>query len=689
MSDSGAGANDRLGIGDEHEFFSLINLELPAMADVRTAVEAEDWDAAKSAWAKHLRERKTPRWVWSHRDRARIKKALDEQFDGLANQVPRAEKVLRREFGWLGVNRTLTHDIDWYKPVEYEHEWGNVLNRHGYWRTLALAWWETGDAKYAEDWVFMLNDWIDDNPVKPMVRGPWRTLEVGGRCVLWFHLMYMFMDAPAFDADTKYAMTRSLVEHARLLYADITRKGYRPGNWQLTKSRGMATVGVMLPEFKEAKAWRELGFKTLGEHMRSGVYPDGGHSELTPGYHFHCMNAFHRAIVLARINGHELGGLAERHERMFEFLLQLTKPDRAYVPVGDAGSGWSAKILESMSLGALLYGRQDMRYLGSPDIRPSWVWMFEQDRLAEYADMPAKVPTLLSHMMPHSKYGVMRTGWEKNDRWFLFDCAPWGGSHSHGDRLQVCLYAGRDLLIDPGQYSYDQPLAKTYFRSAQAHNVLLLNEKDQPRSDPQVLTWNIRERVEFASARIVTKDWSITHQRSVLFVKPDYWVVVDHVTGKGDPSLTRQFHFPVVKVEHDASSVRTCFEQGENVWVGKADDARLEMRKGWVPISQTKAVEAPVAAFVSRQPLPAALCTVLVPFSKDSDIPQVQRLPSDDPGTVTIGVRFKDGRTDWIAIGPEATEFKGPHTGTGIAVCVRAHDDKSTVDVIRPEDSND
>lgn len=685
MTDSSAHASDTLAITDERAFFSQLDLTLPALAEVRQAVQAKDWDAAKVAWAAHLRDHVAPRWIWSHRDRDRIKALLGERYGGLGRHVPRAQTVLQRQFSWLGVSRTLTRDIAWSSP-DYEHEWGNVLNRHGYWRTLGLAWWETGDAKYAEDWVAMLHDWIADNPVKPVARGPWRTLEVGYRASSWFNLINLFMDAPAFDAQARYAITRSLVEHARLLYADIKRVGYRPGNWQLSKSKGMATVGIMLPEFKEAAAWRELGFRILGEHMRRGVYPDGGHCELTPGYHYHCMNAFHAAAILAKKNGYDIPGLAERHEKMFEFLMHLSKPHRGYAPVGDAGTGSPGKILASMPLGAVLYGRRDMRYLaGDAPVPESWVWMFPPQKLDEYAAMPAAKPSFNSHMMPHSKYAVMRTGWERDDRWFLFDGAPWGGNHSHGDRLQVCLYSGRDLLIDPGQYSYDQPLAKTYFRSAAAHNVLLIDEKDQPATNPQVLSWNVADRVEFVAGRLVTRDRSVTHQRSVLFVKPDYWVVVDHVTGKGDPTLTRLFHFPVVAVRHDAASASTCYADGDNVWVAKADDSRLEMRTGWVPAGATQAVEAPVAAFVSKQPLPAALCTVLVPFGDKADIPEVERLPSDDPQTVTIRVRFKDGRSDWIAIAPQVTEFKGPHTGKGLALWARTRKGSTVVDVIQPQ----
>lgn len=681
-------AKDSLAVGSESAFFGQLNLAQPELSAVREAVEKQDWNTAKAAWAKHLKERTTPRWTWSHRDKERIKQLYEEKFGGFARYVPRAEKVLKREFRWLGVSRTLPHDFDWYKPDEYEHEWGNVLNRHGYWRTLGYAWWHTGDPKYAEDWVEMLHDWIDENPVEPQRRGPWRTLEVGFRASSWFHVMNLFMDAPAFDAEAKYAMTRSLIEHARLLYRDIKAKGYRDGNWQLSKSKGMATVGIMFPEFKEAAAWRELGFDILQKHMEKGVYPDGGHCELTPGYHFHCMNAFLHAVILARKNGYDIPGLAARHEKMFEFLMQLTKPDRTYVPVGDAGGGWGSKIAASMSLGAFLYERRDMRYLAPDGIRQSWVWLFSQDRLEQYAEIPAEEPSLRSHMMPYSQYGVMRTGWKEDDRLFLFDCAPWGGNHSHGDRLQICLYSGRDLVIDPGQYSYDQPLAKTYFRSAEAHNVLLLDEKDQPRTNPEVLAWNVSEHVEFASGRIVTRDKTGTHQRSVLFVKPDYWVVVDHVTGASDPRLTRLFHFPNVDVEHDTSSVRTCFPEGENVWVGAVDDGRLEMRDGWIVTPESKrkaeAVKAPVAAFVSNRPLPASLCTVLVPFGNKTEIPKVERLPRDNSDAVGIRLRFPDGRTDWIDIAARPGDLEaGTHKATGMALWVRRENGQTTAETIQ------
>ena len=88
---------------------------------------------AEEAGGKHLTERTSPHWLWSHRDRKVIQNFLLECGDDLSGAVKRADKVMRREFSMEGVKRTLTKDIDWGSK-SYGYEWGNVLNRHHYWR---------------------------------------------------------------------------------------------------------------------------------------------------------------------------------------------------------------------------------------------------------------------------------------------------------------------------------------------------------------------------------------------------------------------------------------------------------------------------------------------------------------------------------------------------------------------------
>jgi hypothetical protein len=663
-----------LAVGDEKAFFSLLDLDRKELVTVKTAVAARDWPAAKRAWASYLETRTQPRWVWSRRDRAEILRLDEEKFGGLARYTNAANRVLARDFEFLGVRKQLQHQVEWFHgPIEWTH----VLSRFGYWRDLGYADWGTGNRAYAEDFVFLLQSWIADNPVpfKPSrdrgTKGSvWRTLEAGIRSDVWFEAMELFMDAPEFDAQAKFLMTRSLVEHARYLLAWST--AYRAGNWQVCEASGLATVGIMLPEFKESAAWRETGLHYLAEHMQRDVEPDGAHHELTPGYHTWVMMEFLKMGLLCRANGYQVPGLLDRHEKMFEFLMHLRQPDGMYVTVGDAGFARERnRVAPSLGLGALMYHRSDMRYLGVDQGDESWLWLLGPDVLEQYARIKPQPPAFTSALLPNAQYAVMRTGWDKDARFLLFDCAPWGGSHSHQDRLQVVVSAGRELLVDPGMFSYDQPLSSSYFRKSEAHNVLMIDGEEQPTSDPELLAWHTDADADFASGQIHGK--GLRHQRSVLFVKPHYWIVVDHVFGSGEHELTRLFHFPLeASAQVTGGTAQTGFKTGSNIRVQPTDNARLDMRQGWIPTGEATAENAPVLALTTNRKLPAALCAVLTPFADAAALPTVKPIATADPLVVRLQVGFPNGQQDDIVIAAEPTLLKvGQHQAKALALCVR------------------
>jgi hypothetical protein len=668
---AGRAQSNSFAVGDERDFFAQVDLARPDLAEVRKAVESNDFAAAKKAWAHHLATRDAPRWLWSRRDRDAIKKVDAENFDGLGKYIAPADRLLARRFNFLGVRKQLAHDLDWQQGAG---EWTDVLNRFEYWQTLGYAYWASGNEKYAADFVYLLKSWIAKNPVPAEVETSWktpgtswRTLETGIRAQNWFDAMQLFMDSPSFDADAKYLMTRSLIEHARRLQAH--EMAFRAGNWQIAECAGLATVGIMLPEMKSAAAWRQRGLDYLVEHMRRDVYPDGGQRELTPGYHIWMINQFLSISLLARVNGYETPGLLQRHEKMFEFLMALSKPDRRVPPFGDSGS---PSIVDAMGLGALVYGRADMRYLASQRCSESAIWLFGPGIFERYAKLKPSEPAMRSMFLPDSKYMVMRSGWDIDDRYLLLDAAPWGGVQGHHDRLQVVAYAGgRDLLVDPGNYSDDQPLSSTYFRTTEAHNVLMIDGQEQPGVDPQVLAWDVKPQAQFAAAAIEKNGFR--QQRSVLFVKPDYWLVADFVSGPDEDAheVKRLFHFPPGRVDADATSARTTFIDGTNIQVQAADEARMEMRKGWVPVSASAARESPVATLVSRTKFPATFCAVLTPFADAQRLPTITQVP-DEPGILRLHLTTPDGQTDEIAMAENPTELRIVDTvGKGRAAVVR------------------
>ena len=661
-------------IKDEAEFFGLLNLQTPGMAAVRAAVEAKDWTRAKQAWADHLKDRTNARWFWSYRDRAEIARLLDQKKQPLSRAVPGADNVLVRKFNFVGVPKTLDRSPEWHQGV---NDWTSVLNRFPYFVDLGQAYWATGDSKYTADFVFLLKDWVAKNPAPDGVKdfgvwgNPWRTLEAGLRVQSWLNGMQFFGDAPAFDADAAYQMTRSLVEHARYLRAVDFRRGYRGGNWQVIEATGSAEIGMMFPEFREAAGWRGRAFYTLAQHMQRDVYPDGAHHELTPGYHMAVMDQYLQVSLLAQRNGYVVPGLLDRHEKMYEFLEKLSKPDRIQPPIADSGK----QPLEGrMADGALLYGRRDFRFFGPVEAPANWVWTFGPDAFKRYAKLNAERPKFTSVLLPDAQYAMLRTGWEKSDSYLLLDMAPWGGGHSHQDRLQVIAYAGRDLLVDPGQYGYDQPLANTYFRTSAAHNVLMVDGVEQPDADPKVVAWQTTTDADFVSGSILAK--GLSHQRSVLFLKPNVWVIVDHVRMSGAAArtaheITRLFHFAPTNIIMGNGIASTRFPDGKNLQVQTLPAAKGEIRQGWIAVAPAKADAAPVAAFTTTGTLPQTLVTVLTAFGDSKDLPKAELVQGIEPGIAHLRLLYPDGSQTEIKIADTVRDLRiGDVTGRGRAFFV-------------------
>ena len=627
-----------IAVPDMQALCDCLNLELPELAAVKAAAAQQDWDAAKQAWLDHLRARTSPKWTFSRRDKDAIVQVVNEQFNGFGGSIRGADAALARDFNWLGVRKQLDHDLTWlHGPVEWTH----VLSRFGYWDPMGQSWWATGDPKYSEDFVFMMEDWVHDNPVPRILtngRGAngtvWRTLETGIRGDGWWDALEYFVDSEAFDAEAAFVFTKSMIEQARHL--DRYTVAMRKGNWQVVECTGLAAVGIMLPEAKEAPEWRKRSFEYLIKHMEDDVYPDGGHSELTPGYHSWVMERFLKVALLCKANGYEVPGLLERHEKMFEFLMALARGDRRTPPYGDAGTG--VGIAGWMGLGALLYDRPEMRYLAADKPQGSWIWLFGPQVVADYQQLKSEPPASTFSWLPNSHYATMRTGWTPDDLAVTFDLAPWGGGHSHQDWLQVLLWAGgRDLLLDSGQYSYDQPLSGQYFRKAAAHSVVLVDGQIPGTANPTPLAAQTTPQADFVCGEAPAGDGSVTQRRSVLFVKPEYVIVVDHLLGEGKHQVTRTWHLPDCQPVVEGDTVRTAFDKGWNVAITAFDGTKPTLGQGYLPKGGAAVKDAPVAEYTCEVTLPCALVTVLRPYASAMD-----------------GAAFK-ASVDGMAVGVEAT----------------------------------
>jgi hypothetical protein len=322
----------------DEQFFSMLDLARPDLAAVRTNVAKSDWPAARHALAAHIRTRSMPRW-----DGVPIGVVPDPR-----HPEPDADKLLAHRVWSIGIEWQFGEAIDWtFNPTTQPNskwasnqEWTWQLSRHDMWVTLARAYEETGDEKYAREFVAELKSWVRDCPVPldQVENGPhsrWRTIEAGIRTgTKWPQVFPRFLPSKAFDDDALVLMMKSFADHAEYLL-----KFHTVGNWLTMEANGLYHVGALFPEFKDAKLWRDTAIERLDRQLGIQVYPDGAQTELAPGYHGVAIYNFLGPVKLIPSTGFALpADYLPKMEKMFDYLLYSMQPTWRMAPLNDSAA---------------------------------------------------------------------------------------------------------------------------------------------------------------------------------------------------------------------------------------------------------------------------------------------------------------------------------------------------------------
>ena len=211
---------------------------------------------------------------------------------------------------------------------------------------------------------------------------------------------------------------------------------------------------------------------------------------------------------------------------------------------------------------------------------------------------------LLSVRYPDSGTTCMQYG----DIHAIIDSGPFGWSgagHSHSDTLSVVLRrGGEEILVDCGTYTYlSDPHWRNWFRSSAAHNTIRIDGQNQAefagpfrwasKPDVECLAWRTSADEDFLDA--VVRYHGLTHRRTVLFRKPDVFVITDEVSGPtGSHDIEQFWHFGVDAEEVSpnvlrAGSMEMTFLEGEAVQLLRGG------QHGWRSQAMHSREEAPVA----------------------------------------------------------------------------------------------
>jgi hypothetical protein len=441
------------------EFLRMISPSAPGLGETVRLRDGGQEPEALEALAAYLRAREEPADFGSRGGR-----------EAGFHRGP-AERALRHEVKVGGIPHAFGPEIDWgFNPTtvsgsryDRDHEWTWQLNRHSEWVTLARAYRATGDEVFAREFDVQITGWMVRCPVPegkadqaPFSK--WRTIEAGIRMgSTWPMAFTVFRRSPSVRDETVIAMARSIAEHARYLKAHPTS-----GNWLTMEMNGLFHAGCLLDFLEEARPWRDASAGRLREELDRQVYPDGAQVELSPGYHNVALRNFLGPATIAGAYRHALpSGYVEGLERMYAYDLWAMTPDRNLPRWNDS---WDVDVKGLLEEGHRLFpGRADFEWIASDG-------------------KAGRPPDHASHWFPWAGQAVLRSGWDRDALFLGFEAGPFGYGHQHEDKLGIVVQAGaKRLLVEAGSYAYDASKWRAHVLSSRAHNLILVDGKEQAR----------------------------------------------------------------------------------------------------------------------------------------------------------------------------------------------------------------
>jgi hypothetical protein len=655
------------------DFFAKIDTTRPGLAGIPEAVAHGDFATARQLFAAEVRRSLQP---------ARFLR-IEREFRGAhfmkegetAEQA--AERILTGELISCSTPHKFDGEVDWFiNPTFNQYkEWTWQLSRHSEWAILAERYRATGDERFAAAFVRFFRSWVRQALVPENADGGatlcWRTIEAGIRMGGdWQWALHSFYRSPHFSDDVLVDWYKSVWEHGWRL-----RNFHRTGNWLIMEMNGLAQIGILYPQFRDAAAWKVYAFDRMIEELDAQVYPDGWQVELSTGYHQVDINNYQWLIDVCQAYDEPIPpAFRASMERMHAVNVLMMMPDGRLPDVNDGGWHDVARLMKNA--------------VTDYPTRADFLW-------ARTKGVQGQPPLVTSHAFPYAGYYVMRTGWEPDAVWALLDAGHFGYGHQHEDKLSLLLHAhGRLLLTEGGNYAYDASEMRRYVLSTRAHNTIRVDGQDQNRR----LSYNradfdvtapsdgrLRSAPGYDVAEGVYDEGygpdaapTVRHERKVIFLKPETFevsetskvcgpclLVIDRLTPTDAVAHTYQllWHLNADQVAVDGLTVRGADHGQPNLTILPAQTTDLTVRlvsgqetpefQGWKAIKnhqQGEYVATPTALYEwtvvdATTAGPARLVTLLYPTRAGAACPVAAVRASSDVAATAIQLTMLDGAT--------------------------------------------
>lgn len=622
---------------------------------------------------------------------------FEELFgESAAAFIERADDLVDGNFDLLGYkNLNFGTKINWHlEPVSGKHipfkhwkqfdelstdETGDKkivweLNRHQYFFTLGAAYWLTGDERYAKVFALHLDGWMQENP--PGIGINWfSSLEVAFRAISWIWAFHFFKDSTSFTPELFQNALKFIYQHGRHLEKYLSTY-YSPNTHLTGEALGLYYLGTQFSFFKSAKNWRETGEKILFAELDRQIFADGVYFEQTTWYQRYTADFYTHFYVLKTLNGGDASKkseekLSEKLQKLTDFLMSATRPDGTTPLIGDDDGGRCLPLAArrcddfrgTLATNAVLFERGDYKYVAA-EYAEETLWLLGGAGWRSFENLPAEKPSETSAAFGEGGYYIMRDGWTETDNYLLVDCGELGamsGGHAHADALAIDVaVGGRSVLVDSGTYTYhESETERDYFRSTEAHNTLTVDGESQSeagskfswktKANARLKQWISQPRFDFFEGShdgYERLSSPVTHTRSILFLKNDYWIVRDFARARGKHDYKLNFHFnhdtnPAIKTtENNFSHVGETPETENGLRLFTfGDNGGWQKKESPLSVCYGRKTDAPHLQFAASGTGAQEFFTFLLPSAAGADAPQVLETAIDGGRAFVVNFR--------------------------------------------------
>ena len=517
-------------------------------------------------------------------------------------------------------------------------EYGYQMPRFLALRCIAAEYNATRDEKYAYYMIGSMLDFIKKKGGRTTSGQGWpkndpeimagfpRTLDTAERMRNWgaaigylVKSQYMTPEACTAILKTMWHMTNSM-----------TKSTSSSGNWMQNEQMAIIQTALTFPEFAKMPEWID-GARKLTEKMfiETNNYPDGSYIEKTAGYSQSSLSSY---IDFKRLMMSRGMSVSKEYDEMLlksaYYNLQLYGPSGRNLQWGDDSAGQrKAEMYPEL---AKWYSDKELQYIdsfGKKGEKPDWTSM----------------------QFPDGRNTFMRSDWTKNAL-YLFTNVRGTGGHAHQDDNGLIVIAyDRILLPDSGIFTYTATDPdRIYGVSTRAHNTVEVNNKSGKATGRGTIhDWVTNGNYDFLS-QSSTSYADVGHRRSILFIKPDLWIVSDLMTPKnasGKNSYKQLWHMlPDANLSTDSENglIASNFKTGANILIGSAaKDAEVREEMGRYDFGYQQVTDAKYGYYEKTGVTgPAVFDTVLLPDRSNKNELKVERIDLGAAASEATAVKF-------------------------------------------------